>query len=112
MVRPSKFFICFLLFFCMSLNYSFGQEEGAEEIKELEEEEEGKFGFGLVLGYTHIPEARTEEGVSESENLPTIGFDLYYYPAERWKLGLVIDLELNQYEVDFKGDRLHERMPW
>ena len=35
-----------------------------------------------------------------------MALDLYYYPAERWKLGLVIDLELNQYEVDFKGDRL------
>ena len=81
------------------------QEEGAEEIEEIEEEA-GKFGLGLVVGYTYIPTARTEEGVEESEYLPTIGLDLYHYPAERWKLGLVIDLELNQYEVDFKGDRL------
>jgi hypothetical protein len=76
-----------------------------EEVKE-NEEGEGKFGVALVFGYTHIPQARTEEGVTESENLPTIGLDLNYYPAERWKLGLVIDLELNEYEVDFDGERL------
>ncbi len=81
------------------------QDEGAMENEE-QETEAGKFGLGLVLGYTHIPAARTEEGDSESENLPTIGLDLYYYPAERWKLGLVIDLELNNYEVDFQGERL------
>ena len=79
----------------------------AQEVEEKGNEEgEGKFGAALVLGYTHIPAARAEEGVTESENLPTIGFDLYYYPWERWKFGLVIDLELNDYEVDFEDERL------
>ena len=82
------------------------QEEVKNNEEETEDIEEGKFGLGLVLGYTYIPTARTEEGIEESEYLPTIGLDLFYYPVERWKLGLVIDLELNQYEVDFKGDRL------
>ncbi|MEN8800196.1 MAG: hypothetical protein ABF293_13150 [Flavobacteriaceae bacterium] len=77
----------------------------AQEEEEGEKEGE-KFGAALVLGYTHIPEARSEGETTESENLPTIGFDLFYYPGERWKLGLVVDLELNKYELDFEGERL------
>lgn len=94
-----------LFAFCFCMNYGMAQEEKAEEA------EDGKFGLGLVLGYTYIPEARTEEGMTETEYLPTIGLDFYYYPAERWKLGLVIDLELNKYEVDFEGERLPRENP-
>lgn len=99
MKLPLKFVQYFLLVLCFSTNYSLAQEEEMEE-------EKGEFGLGLVLGYTYIPQARTEEGMTETEYLPTIGLDFYYYPAERWKFGLVIDLELNKYEVDFEGERL------
>ncbi|MGI9546193.1 MAG: hypothetical protein ACR2MM_03070 [Flavobacteriaceae bacterium] len=69
-------------------------------------EQEYKYQLVLVLGYTHIPEARTEGETTESENLPTIGLDFFYRIHEKWKLGIVLDLELNKYEVDFEGDRL------
>lgn len=109
MKLPTIIFRIILLVFCISMNYSLAQEEG---VVKNEEEEEGKFGLALVLGYTYIPQARTEEGMTETEYLPTIGLDLFYYPAERWKLGLVIDLELNKYEVDFEGERLPRENPF
>ena len=103
---PSKFVFCFTLILCVSLNSGLAQKEEPQALEETEEAEEGKFGLALVLGYTYIPQARTEEGMTETEYLPTIGLDIFYYPFERWKLGLVVDLELNKYEVDFEGQQL------
>ena len=105
--------IIFLLLFLFSFQYNYAQEEHHESVEKHQasgegehEVEAGNFTIALVVGFTTIPSAREEEGSTESENLFTLGLDFFYHVAERWKLGAVLDLELAEYEVDFKGDRL------
>lgn len=93
-------FILVICFFLASTHQLIAQDEAEGE------ELENNFAIALILGYTHIPEARVEGETTESENLPTIGLDFFYQISDRWKFGAVIDFELSKYEVDFKGDRL------
>ena len=71
------------------------------------EQSEGKIHkIAVVFGYTHIPEA-TEEGITTKEvYVPTIGIDYFMQFAKGWKIGAVLDLELNTYQVDFKEEKI------
>jgi hypothetical protein len=76
--------------------------------QELEEtSENGRIHkLALVFGYTHIP-AGIEEGIKTKEVfVPTIGVDYFMQFAKGWKIGAVIDLELNTYQVDFNTEAL------
>lgn len=74
------------------------QKEGSEERKIHK--------LALVFGYTHIP-AAIEEGIKTKEVfVPTIGIDYFIQFAKGWKIGAVVDLELNTYQVDFKKEEL------
>jgi len=62
--------------------------------------------LALVFGYTHIP-AAIEEGIKTKEVfVPTIGIDYFVQFAKGWKIGAVVDLELNTYQVDFNREQL------
>jgi hypothetical protein len=62
--------------------------------------------LALVFGYTHIP-AAIEEGIKTKEVIvPTVGVDYFYQFAKGWKIGAVVDLELNTYQVDFNTEAL------
>lgn len=100
-MHQSLKFVLVLLFFAIICAPSVMAQEENDEA-----EKEEKYQLALVLGYTYIPEARTEGETTESEYLPTIGLDFFYSIHQKWKLGIVLDVELNKYEVDFEGDRL------
>jgi hypothetical protein len=62
--------------------------------------------MALVFGYTHIPAAFIDGHSRSSVYAPTIGLDYFYQFAERWAIGAVIDLEFENYTVDFNKEEL------
>lgn len=92
-VSPISFLLILLV-----ITHSFSQEN--------DEEEQTKHKLVLLLGLTHIPET-IEEGESlKSEELPTIGVDYYYKLNPKWQIGVVVDVELGKYAVDFGGENI------
>ena len=80
------------------------------QAQEIEEEKEIKHNVALLFGITHIPKTISEGETLNSQNLPTIGVDYYYHFNQKWKLGVVLDLELGKYEVEFAGENLKREM--
>lgn len=76
------------------------------QAQETVEEMEIKHNVVLVFGLTHIPNTIEDGETLKSQNLPTIGLDYYYHFNQKWKLGVVVDIELGKYEVEFKGENL------
>ena len=74
------------------------QEEGLEERK--------IHTLALVFGYTHIPSAYVDGHSRSSINAPTIGLDYFLQVSEKWKIGIVTDLEFEKYYVDFNEEEL------
>lgn len=74
--------------------------------QENEKEEETKHKVILLVGLTHIPETIEEGEVSNSENVPTIGLDYFYKLNPKWAIGVVVDLELGKYAVNFGGENI------
>lgn len=74
--------------------------------QEIEEEKEIKHNVALVFGITHIPKTISEGETLNSQNLPTIGADYFYHFSQKWRLGVVIDVELGKYEVEFNDENL------
>ncbi len=98
MMYKTILFLGFFILFCTS---SYSQET------EEEEEQNGKIHkVAFVFGYTHIPSAFEEGETSESVFVPTIGLDYFMQFNEKWKIGAVFDLELNNYLVNFKREEL------
>ena len=65
-----------------------------------------KFKVALTLGYTHIPAAFEEGHMEKSVFVPSVGLDLFYHLGDKWSLGLLADVELKNYVVDFKREDL------
>lgn len=92
-IRPISF-----LLFLIVITPAFSQEDN--------EEEQAKHMVVLLFGLTHIPETIEDEEVLKAENIPTIGLDYYYKFNPKWSLGLVLDLEMGKYAVDFGGENI------
>jgi hypothetical protein len=74
--------------------------------QENEEEEQTKHKVVLLLGFTHIPETIEEGEPLKSEEVPTIGVDYFYKFHPKWQIGVVVDVELGKYAVDFGGENI------
>lgn len=74
--------------------------------QENDEEEQTKHKVVLLLGFTHIPETIEEGEPLKSEEVPTIGIDYFYKFNPKWQIGVVVDLELGEYAVDFGGENI------
>lgn len=62
----------------------------------------GKHKLSLYTGFTHIPSAFYEHETHEESTgkwVPTIGLDYYYSLNKQWELGLIGDIELDQYYI-------------
>ncbi|MGB5461327.1 MAG: hypothetical protein WBM85_15320 [Eudoraea sp.] len=76
------------------------------QAQEMEEEKEIKHNVAILVGVTHIPKAIQDGETLRSQNLATIGADYYYHFNQKWKLGVVVDIELGKYVVEFQGESL------
>jgi hypothetical protein len=95
-----KNIILFGLTLCLTLA-SYAQEANKEEVEKV-----SRHKIALVFGYTHIPAAFIDGHSRSSVYAPTIGLDYFYQFAERWAIGAVIDLEFENYTVDFNKEEL------
>gem|GEM_PF-1484467 len=62
----------------------------------------GKHKISLYTGFTHIPSAFYEHETHEQSTgkwVPTIGVEYYYSLTRKWELGLVTDIELDEYYI-------------
>jgi hypothetical protein len=87
-----------ILLFLLVITPAISQEDN--------EEEQAKHMVVILFGLTHIPETNEDGEVLKSENIPTIGMDYFYKFNPKWSLGLVVDLELGEYAVDFGGENI------
>jgi hypothetical protein len=76
------------------------------QAQEMEEEKEIKHNVAILVGVTHIPKAIEDGETLRPQNLATIGADYYYHFNQKWKLGVVVDIELGKYVVEFQGESL------
>ena len=76
------------------------------QAQEMKEEKEIKHNVAILVGLTHIPKAIEDGEILRSQNLATIGADYYYHFNQKWKLGVVMDIELGKYVVEFQGENL------
>lgn len=73
---------------------------------EEEANEEKKHKVALVFGYTHIPGAFEDGNKTETIFAPTIGLDYFFQFSEKWKFGVVMDMEFATYRVEYDSDEL------
>jgi hypothetical protein len=91
-----------LIFLCLLSTFTcFAQKEN-----EIEESNGRIHKLALVFGYTHIPSAFEDGDKTKSVFVPTIGIDYFVQFAKGWKVGAVLDLELNNYLVNFNREAL------
>ena len=74
--------------------------------QEDNEEEQTKHRVAFLFGLTHIPRTIENGEMLKSEELPTIGIDYFYILNQKWHIGVVLDLELGKYAVDFDGENI------
>ncbi|MBR8537870.1 hypothetical protein KDU71_20025 [Carboxylicivirga sediminis] len=75
---------------------------GHETHSSHETSSHGKHKLSLYTGFTHIPSAFYEHETHEESTgkwVPTIGVDYYYSLNNKWALGLIGDVELDQYYI-------------
>jgi hypothetical protein len=90
------------------ISFFFTNEIYAQENES--EQGEGKIHkIAVVFGYTNIPSAFEEGDETKSVFVPTIGLDYFIQFAEGWKIGAVLDLELNNYLVNFNREPLERK---
>ncbi|KAB1068457.1 hypothetical protein F6U93_07075 [Tamlana haliotis] len=94
-----KLSLSLLVFFVFIIGLS------AQESNEAERSET-KNQINFVIGYTHIPRAFEDGREEDPVFVPTIGIDYFRELNEKWVLGLVMDLELTDYALEFNGDHL------
>ena len=63
--------------------------------------------LALAVGYTHIPEGVDEVEGDKGVWVPALGLDYYYRLNEKWKLGLVADIEFGEYLIVDKDLNRH-----
>ena len=87
--------------------FSFLKVSAQNEIEEKEKIQRHR--IALFTGYTIISEAVTSDSTSKMIITPTLGIDYEYYFTEKIALGLVNDLELDDYVIEDSEGELLER---
>lgn len=88
------------------------QHETEEAEHELAHAEHGKHKIAAFMGFTHIDKAFYEHETHEESTgkwVPTIGLEYYYDLSKRFDVGLVTDIELDQYYINTSEETELER---
>lgn len=96
MNRINYLLIAIVLLFSVSL---IGQEHHEEETHELKH-----FRIAAAIGYSYIPEAKTE--ASTFLLIPIFGLDIQYWFSHKWGIALKNDIEIADYLVESNSDKV------
>ena len=96
-----------LLGFMFSVVTTFCYAQHQDSDKKSEGEHETKYKIAFTVGATHIPAAFEHGHEEEALFVPTLGLDFFYHIKGHWSLGLMADLELGDYLVDFGRENLN-----
>jgi len=93
-----------LLVNVMQAQHSEHHETDNKEIDVHQEEgHHGKHKVALYYGFTHIPSAFYKHETHEESTgkwAPTVGLEYYYSLNKKWELGLLGDMELDEYFIN------------
>lgn len=88
-----------------------GQEHHQE--KHHATNEHGKHKLAFYTGFTHITSAFYEHETHEESTgkwVPTIGIDYFYSLNNKWSLGSIVDMEIDNYMVKLDNKQEEERL--
>jgi len=91
---------------CLSAQQEAHSKAENPEHETTHEDLEYTYKIALALGYSYIPAGFEEGQEKESVFAPSIGLDFFYSLNHKFALGMVADLELAQYLVDFNREDL------
>ncbi len=95
---------------CVSAQHEAHSKAESPEHETTHEDLEHTYKIALAFGYNHIPAGFEEGNEEESVFVPSIGLDFFYSLNHKFTLGMVADLELAEYLVDFnREDLVRER---
>ncbi len=92
---------------CLSAQHEAHSKADNQEDETTHTGAEHKYKIALALGYSHIPAAFEVGEGEESVFVPSIGLDFFYFWNHKFALGMVADLELAEYVVDFNRENLN-----
>ena len=98
--------------FTLVTTITYAQNEGSHsksdgEHEQSDGEHETKYKIVFSLGGTHIPAAFEHGHEEDAVFVPTIGVDFFYHIKHKWSLGLIADIELGDYIVNFGRENLN-----
>ncbi|MCU4155068.1 hypothetical protein J1N10_03720 [Carboxylicivirga sp. A043] len=94
--------IFILVMLALTMN-AMAQHHHVEQHEKGEHEtNHGKHKVAFYSGFTHIPSAFYEHETHEESTgkwVPTIGIDYYYSLNHKWDVGIIADVELDEYYI-------------
>ncbi len=94
--------IFILAMFAFAMNVMAQQQHDEHQNTGEHQSHHGKHKVAFYTGFTHIPSAFYEHETHEESTgkwVPTIGLDYYYSLNHKWEIGLIGDIELDQYYI-------------
>jgi hypothetical protein len=98
--------------FTIVTTITYAQNEGShtkaeDQHEQSDDEHETKYKIAFTVGATHIPAAFEQGNGEDAVFVPTLGLDFFYHINHNWSLGIMADLELGDYIVDFGRENLY-----
>ena len=60
----------------------------------------------ILIGHTHIPDGRNQDGEKESLILPSWGLNYNYKFDESWQIGIHTDMIIDKFEIELEHDMI------
>ncbi|GJM63860.1 hypothetical protein [Persicobacter diffluens] len=104
--------LCLIILICATSLTGICQNHGhnlAKKLNQAQTEHDFKrHMINFYTGFTHIPSKHYShvhaEGLSNTGNwVPTVGLDYFYKLTHRFSVGIMADMEIDQYEIVTKG---------
>ncbi len=104
----------FILSLAVVLLAAFGAKAQEHEHETQEHvAEHGKHKLAIYTGFTHVEGAFYEHETHEESTgkwIPTLGVDYFYSLNHKWELGLMVDMEFDNYMIRLEDETEEERL--
>lgn len=91
---------------CLTAQHETSPEFESSEHETTHDDQDHKYKIAIAPGYSLIPAGFDDAGGNESVFAPSIGLDFFYSLNHKFSLGVVADLELANYLVNFDRESL------